>query len=480
MSSSAPDSPAPVPDRGRQLLAGLWAGLGGPPEAPATVALTGPAITLPSIFDVTTLATASIAAAVLAVADLAVAARGGPRPSITVDRRQAAAAFRSERYLEPIGWELPPIWDPIAGDYRTSDGWIRLHTNYRYHRDAALAVLGVAGEREPVTKEVERWTGDELEAAVVDAGGCGAFMRTADEWRRHPQGQAVGDEPVVHHRAGPPIAPRPVASTDAGHPLAGTRVLDLTRVIAGPVCTRVLAAYGADVLRIDPRGFDEVPALLGDTTAGKRRTGLDLTDTGDRAIFEGLLVDADVIVHGYRSDALARLGYETDRLWSLNPRLVITAHDAYGWSGPWATRRGFDSLVQMSCGIAARGQEITGSERPHPLPAQALDHATGYLLAAATCRSLTAVATGGGATESRLSLARTARLLTELGETGDPDLDDFTAVDADPWLETGDTAFGPVRRVSCPGRIDGVEPIWTHPAGPLGIDEPRWPATRGA
>jgi hypothetical protein len=311
---------------------------------------------------------------------------------------------------------------------------------------------------------------------VVAAGGCAAAMRTAEQWALHPQGQALAAEPIVDRRpVGDSAGALPSARADAA-PLAGVRVLDLTRVIAGPVCTRVLAAYGADVVRIDPPGFAEVEALLGDTTAGKRRTALDLRAVDDRRAFEQLVQGADVIVHGYRSDALAALGYDGDRLQALRPGLIVTTHDAYGWSGPWRARRGFDSLVQMSVGIAARGQEVMGAAHPFPLPAQALDHATGYLLAAATARALADRGAGRPAYESRLSLARTAKVLTDLGERGDPSQPDLEPAALEGSLEEGTTAFGPVRRVSCPGRIDGIEPRWTIPAGPLGIDPPTWSA----
>jgi crotonobetainyl-CoA:carnitine CoA-transferase CaiB-like acyl-CoA transferase len=244
--------------------------------------------------------------------------------------------------------------------------------------------------------------------------------------------------------------------------------------MAGPVCTRMLAAYGATVLRVDPRGFEEVAALLPEMTVGKRRTFLDLRDETDRDVFERLLAEAHVVVHGYHSQALERLGLGAAWRRDVNPSLVDVSLDAYGFTGPWAGRRGFDSLVQMSAGIAERGREAMGSARPYPLPAQALDHGCGYLLAAAACHGLTRRLVDRQGSAFRLSLARVAKLLTDQGDGGDIRSPELSDADVDRWREQAETASGPVRRVRCPGRIDGFEPRWTRPAGPLGADAPAW------
>jgi hypothetical protein len=209
---------------------------------------------------------------------------------VTVDRGHAAAAFRSERYASAIGWSLPSGWDPIAGDYRTRDGWIRLHTNYRSHGEAALRVLRSHPSRDAVADAVGAWIGEELETAIVDEGGCAAKMRSAEEWAAHPQGRAVRAEPLfaTELRTASPLS----FGNAAPRPLAGIRVLDVTRVVAGPVCTRFLAAHGADVLRIDPPGFEEVGALLPEMTVGKRRAFLDLHDAFDRERFERLIAES--------------------------------------------------------------------------------------------------------------------------------------------------------------------------------------------
>ncbi len=298
-------------------------------------------------------------------------------------------------------------------------------------------------------------------------------MRTAAEWAAHPQGIAVAAEPLVARTvtALPAGAARDVAPTP-GRPLAGVRVLDLTRVIAGPVCTRVLAAYGADVLRIDPPGFLEGEVLLGDVTQGKRRATLDLRTAEGRTRFLELVAEAELLVCGLRQGALARLGLDVAQLRQANPALGIVLLDAYGWTGPWSGRRGFDSLVQMSAGIAARGREAARAEEPVALPAQALDHGAGYLLVAAACRALLDCQEQQVATVARLSLARVAHLLTTLGDQHVPRGRGIGPEDAAPYLEEAPSSLGPLRRVRVPGRIHGCEPHWSRPAGALGIDAP--------
>ena len=455
------------------IAARVWDEVGGPAELTDALTAAGPRAVLPSQFDVTGLATASVAAATLAAAEFLAVRNDGRTLPVTVDSRQACAAFAAEGLFTPLGWERPDIWDPIAGNYQARDGWIRLHTNYAYHRAAVERLLGAAN-RESVQAAVAEWRAVDLETAVVEAGGCAAAMRTREDWLAGPAGAATADAPLaaVADRALPDNVAAPLAAGTGGPlPYSGLRVLDLTRVIAGPIATRFLAAYGADVLRIDPPGFAEVPALLPETTAGKRTAALDLTTAAGRAAFESLVNGADVLVSGLRADALARLGYDDDALAALNPALIVASLDAYGWDGPWRDRRGFDSLVQMSSGIAAAGAAAAGADHPVPLPVQALDHACGYLTAAAVGRALTRHTAESVASRIRLSLIATANLLWSLPRPAEhppmPKPGDFPLTDAQ-------TAWGPARRVPLPGAIAGIDPRWRVEAGPLGRHHPAW------
>ncbi len=387
------------------LLRDFWTSLGGRSGDTGHIGIGG-AGDLASVFAVTDLASASVGTAMLAVAEL-IAARHGGWPEVEVDRRLASLWFGTS--LRPDGWTVPPPWDPIAGDYPTSDGWIRLHTNAAAHRTAALAVLGVAAKKDAVAKAVSDWTADALEMAVVAEGGCAAAMRSGAEWAVHPQGSAVATESLFHVAAAG-AGDEPHWIVPRQRPLQGIRVLDLTRVLAGPIATRFLAGFGADVLRIDPPWWEE-PAIVPEVTLGKRCARLDLRDAAQRARLEDLLSTADVLVHGYRPEALASLGFGAARRREIRPGLVDVSLDAYGWTGPWAGRRGFDSLVQMSSGIAEAGMRRMKRDRPTPLPVQALDHATGYLMAAAVIRGLTKRLNHGLGSETRTSLARVAAVL---------------------------------------------------------------------
>ncbi|MRW94573.1 acyl-CoA transferase [Duganella sp. FT80W] len=450
-----------------RLLRAAWSALDLPITAIDAVRWTGEG-ELPSYFPTTGLAAASVAAAALAVREL-ITAQGGAPASVTVDQRLASMWFSWS--IHPVGWERPPLWDAVAGDYATADGWIRLHTNAPHHRTAALAVLGCAAEREAVAQAVSAWRGQELEDAIIAQSGCAAMMRSMAEWNTHPQGQSVANEPLIAFSETSLAVARPWAWT-SDRPLAGLKVLDLTRVLAGPVATRFLAGYGADVLRIDPPTWSE-PGVIPEVTLGKRCARLDLTRPEDRAIFESLLAQADILVHGYRPAALERLGYGEQYRRQLNPTLIDVALNAYGWTGPWFGRRGFDSLVQMSSGIAHHGMQQQGADKPVPLPVQALDHATGYLIAAAVVRALIARVNQGRTLQARLSLARTAKLLIDAPAARPaPALAATSDADYAPQLEQ--TEWGPARRYRSPAIIEGTPMHWPRPASSLGSATASW------
>ncbi|MFS4582136.1 CoA transferase [Phaeobacter sp. C3_T13_0] len=440
-----------------------------------------------SCYAVDQLANQSVAAVGIALAELMQATNLTANVQETkVSERLTALWFRYS--FRPSGWDMPNLWDPLAGDYRTTDGWIRLHTNLPHHRMAALGVLGCKSEPEAVRDTVAQWSSDTLEQAIVAAGGVAAAMRSHSDWQTHPQGQAVASEPLIHwddtssyqiH-----LRDRPTATME--RPLAGLRVLDLTRVLAGPVATRTLAGFGATVLRIDPPEWDE-PGVLQEIALGKHMTALDLRAPDDRTRFEDLLLGADVLVHGYRPGALEGLGYDTSRLRGLAPNLIEVRLNAYGWSGPWAKRRGFDSLVQMSSGIADRGRQWTAGfpaqvdldAKPVPLPVQALDHATGYLMAAAVLQALSKAAKGMPVANASLSLARTAQELHSLTSRNavKPAATEnlLCAHDSDYSASTEATSWGPGHRLSPPFKVGETQMCWERPATASGSAGPFWP-----
>lgn len=456
-----------VTSRAHTLTALAWDALGGKAELLDAVRFVGEG-GLASAYPVTDMASATVAAAALAMAELA-QHRGGKLPEVIIDRRLSSFWFGFS--IRPVGWEMPAPWDPIAGDYQAQDGWIRLHTNAPPHRIATQQILGQQTDKTAMAKEVVRWKKQELETAIVEVGGCAAEMRSVTEWTAHPQGRALAQEPLAHIENFSP-APLPERGASPARPLAGVRVLDLTRVLAGPVASRFLAGFGADVLRLDPPDWDE-PGVIPEVTLGKRCARLDLKSAEGRATFETLLSQADVILHGYRADALDRLGYDAAIRRKLSPGLIDVSLCAYGWSGPWALRRGFDSLVQMSCGIADAGQRWKQAAHPAPLPVQALDHGTGYLLAAAIIRGLTQRLNNTNSINARLSLARTAKLLTDTGEC-EMELPLATENFFDIASPIEGTDWGNAKRLKPPVIIRDVPLFWTLPARQLGTAKPDW------
>ena len=467
-------SPAEVPrahNAGTAAFAAqLWSALDGPPELLSKLAITGDG-DLPSAFRVTDLAVASIGVAGLATAELIATQTPGngpdAAPQVTVDRALASTWFGS--VVQPLGWTVPAVWDPLARNYRTADGWIRLHTNAPHHREAALRVLGVAGDFLDVHRAVSRWNAAGLETAIINAGGCAAILRSHDQWLAHPQGAAVAREPILEWLDGTTGEASARLAPVASAPLAGLRVLDLTRVIAGPVATRFLAGLGAEVLRIDPPGWEE-DALVPNMTLGKRLARLDARRPADFERLTQLLSGADVLVHGYRLGALERLGFDADRRQELRPGLVDVSLNAYGFTGPWSTRRGFDSLVQMSSGIVEHGTAWARSEELTPLPVQALDHATGYLLAAAAIRGVMKQQTEGRGSIVRTSLARMAETL----QAGDPLPLDGTLASRSAATDALTTPWGDALMVRVPLSIGQAQFVFEHGPSDLGSDDAVW------
>ncbi|WNM34264.1 CoA transferase [Streptomyces sp. Li-HN-5-11] len=456
-------------------IAFAWSALGGDPALVTRVGTVVREGALPARLPVREVARACVGACALAAAELG-ARRAGLRdvPAVRVDDGAVATAFLSERHLLVDG-RGPVLFAPLSRFWRTADGWVRTHANYPHHRARLLAVLDVPDVPDDVARVgsalAERSARD-VEEAVHAAGGLAVALRTPGEWAGHEQGAAVAARPLVererldatHARVLPPARTAPLL------PAAGLRVLDLTRVIAGPVATRTLALLGADVLRVDPPHPPELADAHADTGFGKRSATLDFA--ADRAAFEELLAEADVVVTGYRPGALDRYGLSPEALAERRPGVVVAQLSAWGAYGPWGGRRGFDSLVQVATGIAA----VEGSaRRPGALPAQALDHGTGYLLAAAVLRALTEQSQEGGSRVVRLALARTAAWLTG-GRVGEPYGDDTAAPydGPDPWLGETDSPLGRLRYARTPVAFAGGPGDWTRPPGPWGADAARW------
>ncbi len=426
-----------------------WAALGGDTAAHVTYEPVRDG--LPARLPVRELARATVGVCSLAAAELLATRNGVPCPAVRVHEGAVATAFVSERHLRVDG-RAPLAFAPLSRFWRTADGWVRTHANYPHHRARLLAALGVP--EAAVESELATRRAIEVQETVYAAGGLAVAVATTPS----------GAHPLVETRRVPGGDPHVLPP--AALPADGVRVLDLTRVIAGPVATRTLALLGANVLRVDPPALPEPDDVLADTGPGKRSTLLDLATPEDRETFETLLATADVVVTGYRPGALDRYGLGA--LSERYPGLVVAQLNAWGWTGPWATRRGFDSLVQAASGIAT----IEGdADHPGVLPAQALDHGTGYLLAAAVLRALCERHHTGEGHHVRLSLAGTASwLLNDLRPTSPAGAEH----DPTPWLTETTSPHGLLRHARPPVHYPGAPTTWRQAPTRWGSDPPEW------
>jgi crotonobetainyl-CoA:carnitine CoA-transferase CaiB-like acyl-CoA transferase len=477
----------------------LWTVAGCDSAALDAVSVTGNDPALPSVFRVGTLAAATIAATGLAAAECyrlqngsKSGAQNGQRQRVHVDVQHALTAFRSERYLRVNDGPPLDMRNPIFGFFETRDGrWVQLHTNFPHHLEGVLKILGCANERPSVAQAIRDWDGTTLDQTLADAGLPAALIRTPREWAALEQAKAIANLPLFEiERIGDappqPIAPsglagsgalaQPAASAgSADRPLSGVRVLDLSRIIAGPVAGRALASHGAQVLLVNGPHLPNIAPLVIDTGRGKRSATLDLRDAAGRAQLEALTRDADVFLQAYRPGALAAHGFGPEALARLRPGIVCVSICAYGHTGPWATRRGFDSLVQSASGIAHTEARAAGVDGPKHLPCQALDHGTGYLAAFGAMVALARRAAEGGSWHVRLSLAQTGRWLQSLGQIEDgwraPEVRFDDVKDS---LEAVDSPFGRVLGTSPAEQLSETPARYGRPPVPIGTDQACW------
>ena len=462
---SAPDA--------SEAIAPLWSALGGTPEALAHLEVTNEAPVYRSRYRADVAASASIAVTAAAAAEVW-SARSGASHRAAVDARHAAIAFRSERYLRVNGGPPPESGGWIGGFYRSKDGRIvHIHTSFLHHQERELAVLGVEATKEAVAAAVATWDAEALERAIQEGGGVGRVLRSPAEWAAHPQGQAVAALPPLVTERLADAPPRTFEGSGA-LPLSGVRVLDLTRVIAGPVAGRTLAACGADVLLIGNHDLPTLETFQIDTGFGKRATHLDLRSVAGRARLLELAAEADVMVQAFRPGAMDAIGLGFADVAKVRPGIVYLSLNAWSQAGPWAMQRGFDSLVQSASGIAYAPVEGDPAGTPSPLPAQVLDHGTGYIAAAAVMRALADQTVEGGSRHLRVSLAQTGAWFTGLG-AGDE------SVGGDPRFEdVGDlltempSAWGDLVYVRPAITLDGAGLAWTTPPEQGGASAPEW------
>jgi crotonobetainyl-CoA:carnitine CoA-transferase CaiB-like acyl-CoA transferase len=434
---------------------------------------------LPTPFRIGVAGAATLAATGLAAADLW-EIRSGRRQNVGVDLRRATASLRSGHYMKLGDGEVSARRNSIMGVYPTKDGrWSYLHCNFPNHRAAALGVLGVPEDREAVARAVLNWNAADLEEAIIAAKGAGGMVRTHAEWARHPQAAAIAALPLMEIVR---IGDSPPEDLPAGdRPLSGIRVLDLTRVLAGPTCARTLAEHGADVLKITGAHLPNLGYQEFDTGHGKLSAQLDLREQRDVDILRGLVRDADVFSQGYRPGTLGGRGLSPEELAAIRPGLVYVSLCAFGHTGPWASRRGFDTVVQTVSGITSRQAEIVPGKTAGPqfYPVSAIDYCTGYLMAFGAMVALGRRAREGGSWLVRISLAQVGKWIVDLGEVpADAARDapaEFAPAELEGWSTVTETPSGRLRHLKPVVQLSETPPYWARPSVPLGYHQPVWP-----
>ena len=434
---------------------------------------------LPTSFRIGDTSTAALSAVGLAVSDLW-ESRTGRRQEVSVDARRATASLRSGKYMQMDGAGVSTERNTVMGVYPTKDGrWSYLHCNFPNHRAAALSVLGVAEDRDAVAKAVAKWNAQDLEDAIIEAKGAGGMVRTMEEWAKHPQAAAITNLPLMEivKLADSP----PEALPEGSRPLSGVRVLDLTRVLAGPTCARTLAEHGADVMKITGAHLPNIGYQEYDTGHGKLNAQLDLRETKDMEILRGLVSQTDVFSQGYRPGTLGGRGLSPEELAELRPGIVYISLCAFSHMGPWASRRGFDTVVQTVSGITNRQGDLFPGATPGPqfYPVSAIDYLTGYLMAFGGMVALNRRVHEGGSWLVRISLAQVGRWLVSQGEIPEADLKnipaEFNPEEIASWSTVSDTPMGKLGHLGPVLSLSETPPRWARTSVPLGHHDPVWP-----
>ena len=445
-----------------------------PASAADAVEITGADPVFPTRYKIVAPGAACIAATGLAAADLW-ALKTGRHQRVRVAGRAAAAAMRSSRYLKINGARPPEDPEKITGFYQLKDGrWIYLHCNFFNLRDINLKVVGASQQKAAVEKAVAKWDGYELEEAIVNAGGCACLVRSEEEWLALPQMHAVAKLPLLEIIKIGDAPPRPLPAGD--RPLAGARVLDLTRVLAGPTCARTLAEHGADVLRVTREDLADMGTTDFDTGIGKLCAHLDLRNPADDAKLRELIKTCDVFSQSYRPGTLARRGYSPDALAEMRPGIVYVTLSAWGHEGPWALRRGYDTVVQSANGMAYR----PNNERPAFLPVSEQDYVAGYLLAYGAMIALGRRVREGGSWFVRVSLAGAGHWIRGHGLLTPAEYEnaakELPADELKALMVEHDSPIGRLTNLAPVAQLSETPARWARPAVPRGFHPAEWPA----
>ncbi|KAI8260914.1 hypothetical protein K4K56_006173 [Colletotrichum sp. SAR 10_98] len=464
----------------------IWKGLKLPAEALSALNLENDGgSTLPSSFKIGVLAQSSIASSALAAAQIHALRNESSVPAVDVPLEHATVEFKSERLYILDGKPTPSPWGPIGGLHKTSDGHVRVHDSFPNHRDGILDLVGLphSSTREQLSEKLSEWASTDVEtAATVDGKLATYALRSYRQWDALPQSRAISNFPIDVTQLSPEGPAGLPARMRSGNTkcLQGLRVVEMSRVIAAPLCGKTLAAHGADVIWVTSPNLPDLPTMDRDFGRGKRTVQLDVHNPSDKERLIELIKTADVFIQGFRPGSLASHGLSPEEIVKINPSIIIANMSAFGPQGPWSGRRGYDSLVQTCSGMNVSEAEHAGKGEPaRPTPCQALDHAGGYWLATGVVAALYKRATQGGSWRVDVSLAGVMKYLRSLGQY--PGATGFESKDYEKpedvrneFFETRETGFGSMTAIRHSARVDGVEVGWDVMPKPLGSDSPEW------
>ena len=469
------------------IVRDIWTSLQLPEKALEKLHLDTLDTEYPSSYEIGHTAQASIALSALSASLVDSLRRDGVESmrQVSVSRYHACLEYQTEK-LYTLDGKLPvSSWGPIGGLHQTGDGYVRIHDNFPHHRYGVLELLGLADSatRDEVADKVRQWEKVDLETRAHENGLAVYALRSYDEWDATPQAQVVSEQPIILRNikdGGKPGLPERMMRAD-DRCLRHLRVLELSRVVAGPIAGTTIASHGADVLWVTSPNLPDLPGLDRNLSRGKRTIQLDLNQPRDTDTLRSLVKDCDVFIQGYRPDSLAAKGFGAAELASLHPGIIHANLSAFGPDGPWSDRRGFDSLVQTCSGMNVSEAEHHGSGQPaRPMPCQALDHTAGYLLATAISAALYRRAIEGGSWEIHVSLAAVAKYLRSLGQlpgkTGFDCPDPSADIENIPndLFEEQPSGFGLLRALKKAALVEGAMPGFEHMPKPLGSDKPIW------
>jgi crotonobetainyl-CoA:carnitine CoA-transferase CaiB-like acyl-CoA transferase len=411
--------------------------------------------------------------------------RTGKRQKIAISVGEAAATLRTTDYTlkrdETGVYRTIPISDSMADmhtitqPWPTRDGrWFLPHFNLPNLKARVLGVLKCGDTPAEVGAAIAGWNADQLEAAIAKARACGGKIRTTAEWLAHPHGAYLsGRPPVEIQRIGDSL---PENLHAGGRPLAGVRVLDLTRILAGPISGRTLAEHGADVLMVSAEGLPQVPEFVRDTSHGKRSCFLDLKQPEDARHFAELVRGADVVIDGYRPGAIASLGFGARQLAALRPGIVYLSVSCFGSGGPFADRAGWEQIAQAVTGICQTHGQLTGAGQPKLVRATMCDYNTGYLAAYGVMLALTRRAREGGSWAVRASLCQTAMFIRRQGlrEEFSDGPERLADTELNRCYIAAETSYGALKTLGPVLRMSETQPRWARPTPRFGGDQPEW------